>query len=96
MGFMVDNHTLALTLGWPSTINPWLPCSNYNLDLDYTYSPYTIFTHCLPYLSGLLGKYVMLISNKGILQGLINYREFVVPCSTSISADLNRLHHYDY
>ena len=35
MGFMVDNHTLtlgfALALGWLSTINPWLPCSNCNI-----------------------------------------------------------------
>ena len=27
-GVMVDNHTLVLR--WLSTINPWLPCSNYN------------------------------------------------------------------
>jgi len=33
MGFMADNHTLAL--GWLSTIiNPWLPCYNYNIHCD--------------------------------------------------------------
>jgi len=38
MGFMVDNHTLALTLRWLSTINPWLPCYNYNIQATHCQS----------------------------------------------------------
>jgi len=34
MGLMVNNHTLALmALERLSTINPWLLCSNYNINM---------------------------------------------------------------